>query len=276
LNLFSIDGVSISPAVLRILYALRFSRSDISRAQLVEVLRAHQYSDGEIMAAISSPMGLAHRLIYSSIHDHFVGIERWLAQGSAPVRLSSAGMGYLTVMLRIPAYSQWALTSLRAVTTRAEKEIAGTDFRTVRGRLMLVHLGYKLAIVDERRRIETTWRNYSGDDRQDFVRQTELAIQSASGDAFFASLDRFMDVYRVNHAAHAERRESQAAEFVSDAAQWVGLGRETIADHRRIFGYSVDSWLAAQLEAEQDLVAMERAIPAKWGHGAGQVLVPSR
>lgn len=258
LNVFSIDGQRVCPVLLRLLYVLWFrGNTEVTRQHLLDSLLAHGYALQEVEQALSQAMSIDHRLIYSDIHDQFLGMNQWLKGPARVVRLSSAGMEYLQTLLAVPAYVQWALSGIAEV-SESRAQIGG-DVKTIRGRLLTARYGYELAIEKELHRIEERWKAHDGPNKANFIRCVELSVQSAPADIFFRALDPFMHVYRLNHNKFCVDRRNLAAaqEFADDAAGWVTLGRKTLDDHSRLFGSAVAAWVVHLRDAESDLQGME-------------------
>lgn len=261
-NVFAVGRDSAAPVVLRALYYLR-QRVDghVTRGELFNFLKLHSYSDEEIMTAMVSMFNVEQRLIFSGVRDHLEGIERWLSESSRVVHLSNAGVGYITVLLVVPAYLQWALwdvSSIRAFALAKSSNIVEAQ-RQVRGRLLAARYGFEYIIDDERKRIEEAWASRGGRTRQQFIRMAELGVQNACCDVFFRSIESFMHVYKAHWSVQSGRSRESRAEAeatASEALAWVDLGDEAIEHHRELFGTDIPAWSEALDHARRDVDTM--------------------
>ena len=258
LNAFALDEERICPVILRILYTLRYrGNADTTRANLIRSLKRHNYSDDEICTGLKAVLALPRRMVFSGIDDHFQGIDDWIASGDKIVKLSSAGVGYLDVLLHVPSYLQWCF-QIRAVRNATGRPL---ELGSVRGRLTTALLGFELAIADEMARLDYAWKNAGSGTKPQVLRTTELTVQSASADVFFRSLDAFMSVYRLNISI----RPSDAHPLANDAADWVELGKKTRTQLNTFFQTGNHTWNTIISDAEREVSLMR---PARGGERA--------
>jgi hypothetical protein len=264
LNVFALDGDALCPVVLHILYTLRFrGAADVTRKHLVQSLAFQGFQPEEILAGLSAVMRLSRRLIYSGIDDHIVSIDRWTEEPGRVVRLASAGAGYLDKLLKVPSYMQWAL-ELRSIRNQPGRKRSGDNARSVRGRLWMARGGFDAAMEYERSRLERVWKG-----RQQLVRSMDPNAQAPVADIFFAVLDSFMHVYRVNHTVHmsigsgspdGRARRMDALGLAQDARAWVDLAEDAYGKLQGyLAGVPVEAWQRAIAQARKDITAMRGA-----------------
>jgi hypothetical protein len=257
LNVFSLDGAQVCPILLRILYLLRYSgQADVTRQHLLQRLACHQYSALDIESGLGKALSLDQRLIYSGLDDYFTKTDEWLSEGTKLVKLSSTGIGYLDVMLGIPSYLQWALSDLRQV--RENLREGATDGRnSVRARLRAALEGFSLIIRDEKERLEHVYRSSGVSLKPEYLRVTELPVQSASAHTFFRVLDQFMHVYRVNIENLQGSRTTEAGALARDATEWLRLATTTRQAHQELFQRPTPTWNQAIEHAKVDVAAIQ-------------------
>ena len=225
LNVFSSDGVNVSPVALHVLCGLQEAKHGLDGLVIKKRLLLWDFDDTEIRQALRGMVEVDHRLIYSKVKDFSDGMDDWF-DAYHPVHISSAGSEYLKSVIPAPAYLQWALIE----PSRVRAELGGERITGRLGnglnRIAIALDGLRLARADEIKRLELMGHNRP----QDLQKSLSPVLW-----IFFASLSRF--IIDISGLRSLNRPEAQriASEFIKFANEQYILFQNT-------FGLAPDEW----------------------------------
>ncbi|MCP4599593.1 MAG: hypothetical protein GY847_03475 [Proteobacteria bacterium] len=224
LNLFSADGISVSPVALHILCHLQEARAGLYGSEMERRLKAWGFERSQIIQAIADMVSLDRRLIYSGVHDEKENIEK-LFEPYHILHISSSGSAYLSYVAATPAYLQWALLEPSELKARIMSE--NVSRKPVLGRLERALIGLRHIRNDESRRVRNMVET-SGVNAQRSL--------SPFGWIYIGSLTRFM----VDMSGIRDRVDRYSAHEI--AHSYLKFALEIITDHQKIFGIRQPEW----------------------------------
>jgi hypothetical protein len=235
INLFSADGITVSPVALHVLCQLEEKDRGLEGVLLRERLRHWGFDDHQIMQAFRDMVTVDRRLIYCGVKDSAFELEGWF-DTYHEVKITSAGSSYLNRVGSTPAYLQWALleaSNLYEHLGGGNREAMQKRLATPSGRVDLVLRGLKHVYADESERL------------RHLVRSSVDAQRSLSPLCwvFFGSLRKF--IRDISGFKVGEEKRRLAEEFLLFA-------KELRADRLQLFPVFPRDWDHSLADAEED------------------------
>lgn len=246
-NLFTVDGITLEPALLRILYLVNdFGTSHpphhpLTTRRLIDDFDRHGLLN-VLEPSLEKLCAMSSRLVYSGSIESVDNAHDILGVRDAFMRLSWAGKEYLDFLCCEPVYLQWALSTIGMKTQ--ELQFPEERFSMILEELQGLVDSEFMMLKDAYDSI-----NASSSDRQRTFGVLELTCQSASGDVFFRSMGNFVRDIRRSYILQKRKRsnpDSQRKEILLAHAslldRWLSLGDQFLREHGELFGHENARW----------------------------------
>ena len=163
LNVFSVDGRSVSPIPLCTLFYLLNSGRGTLLNPLTDHLRSLGFDIADIDAGFTEMFRNSRRVIFSGIRDQEDTVRTWNENPGTYVHISSAGASYVKDVVMNLAYLQWALLQPNDIKLKIERselslenlerDFTGEVKTSINERLAALFLGFESVIQDEIKRV---------------------------------------------------------------------------------------------------------------------------
>jgi len=230
INVF-FTGDAIKPLPLFILYKLYYSNTEFEDdvAAIKNLASFYGYTVDELTDTLTPLVHIDKRLIFSSVSDYYLGVEKLYNDPSLPIVLSAAGKGYVQELITTPPYLQWCFSKINKL-----EEIRNKDLLS---QINIVHDNLVDIVTFEIDRLNEKYNEYekAGKDPREEIKKNGPNYYCASADVYFRAISNYIP----GLIAHFWNKKKGRDKILEGLNNWTEKGQDLLKDIADIYEFSI-------------------------------------